>query len=453
MAKIKNLLKEKKKYLFAGILVLVIVLYFVFGKGASKTELFTVARTNVEQSVVLSGKVETSDRANLGFAVSGRVSKISVKNNQKVTQGQILAQLEIGDLLADLKIKEANYKTSDVDLGSAVENAYRALLSEDLELVPELNDYDVEAPTMSGLYNGAEGQYKIVIDREDVTKRDYRLRIFGLERKDLIINENASTPLGGKGLYISFPDNDRTVYDETTWYLDIPNKSGTSYLANYNTYNEAKKRLESSADSMSNSANTPSAIAKAEIEKINAEIRKNTIYAPFAGIVTNIEKEVGENASVGERVISILGEKKLEVVLQVSELDVSRLSPDLPIKVSLDAFPGEDFVGTLRSINSKETEVDGVPVYEAFVELESDPRIKTGMSAYGTIVLETKNNVLAIPSYLVKKESGKNTVEVFGAKGKKEKREVTLGLLGTDNKVEIISGLDEGDKIISVPKK
>src|SRR3989344_4600477 len=99
MAKIKNLLKEKKKYLFAGTLVLVIALYFIFGRGPGKTELFTVARTNVEQSVVLSGKVKTSDRADLGFAASGRIGQIFVKNNQKVGAGTVLARLAIGGLL------------------------------------------------------------------------------------------------------------------------------------------------------------------------------------------------------------------------------------------------------------------------------------------------------------------------------------------------------------------
>jgi len=452
MNRISNFLKKNKKYLLIGTPILLIVLYFVFGRGSGKTELFTVARATVEQSVILSGKVETSDRADLGFADSGRLARVMVRNNQKVWQGQMLSQLEIGDLLADLKIKQANYKTSDVDLESAVENAYRTLLSEDLELTPESNDYEVDAPTVSGLYNGGEGKYKIVIDRENVTMRDYRLRIFDLERKDSIIDENSPTALGTRGLYISFGDNDLINYDETVWYLDIPNKTSSSYLANYNAYNEAKKRLDSSSQT-GQASDSSSAIAKAEIEKINAEIRKNTIYAPFTGIVTNIGKEVGENASVGERIISILGEEKLEVVLQVSELDVSRLSPGVNIKISLDAFPGEDFFGTLNTVNSKETEVDGVPVYEAFVELKSDPRIKTGMSASGIIVLETKSDVLAVPSYLVKKENGINTVEVLGEKGKKEQRVVTLGLLGTDNMVEIISGLSEGEKVISIGKK
>jgi HlyD family secretion protein len=169
--------------------------------------------------------------------------------------------------------------------------------------------------------------------------------------------------------------------------------------------------------------------------------------------VTNIEKEVGENASVGERVISILGESKLEVVLQVSELDVSKLVPDSPLTITLDAIPGETFSGTLRTINSRDTEIDGVPVYEAFVELAPDPRIKTGMNAKGVVILARKDDILAIPNYTVSKEEGKNFVNVILENGESEVREVVLGLVGTDSMVEVVSGLVLGEKVLISSKK
>ena len=107
MAKIKSIFKQYKKYFLIGLPILVILIYLIFGRGGSKTEVYTVGRADVTQSVVLSGKVMTSDRADLGFAAGGRVANIFVKNNQLVQSGAILAQLEIGDLAADLKIKQA----------------------------------------------------------------------------------------------------------------------------------------------------------------------------------------------------------------------------------------------------------------------------------------------------------------------------------------------------------
>src|SRR3989344_5498810 len=344
----KKIIKIHRKYLITGLIAVVVVLYFVFGRGENGRGEYVVGNANLTQSVVLSGKVTTSDKADLGFAASGRVSQIFIKNNQKVNKGAVLTQLEIGDLLADLKIKQANLRQENTE----IESAYRTLLTEDLELVPSSDSYDVEPPIVSGIYDGPEGQYKIRIKKKDTTLTDFTLSTFNLEKTEKVIEKERPTPLGTKGLYISFPNADIYLYQDTIWYLDIPNKSSFSYLSNLNAYNEAKndQDLATRADS----------VAQAEIQKIQAEIRKNTIYAPFNGVVTNIEKEVGENADIGERVISILGEEKLEVVLQVSELDVSKLVPDSSVQISIDAIPSENFYGILKTVNSRETEIDGV---------------------------------------------------------------------------------------------
>ncbi len=443
--------KINKKYLISGLVVLLFVGYFIFKNGADTTNLYTVGVQDVSQSVVLSGTVKTSDKADLGFATSGRISRIYVKNNQNVSAGQTLAQLEIGDLLADLKIKQANYKTTDVDLESSVESKYRTLLSDDLVLVPDDEGSTLTPPTVQGLYKGMEGRYKIIIRNDSVNVSDNFIYTFDLEKTKTAVNEKSSTPLGTKGLYISFGSADIKDYDETTWYLDIPNKAGASYVANFNAYTEAKKRLDSG--DKSGNGDVLSAVAKAEIEKIYSEIRKNTIYAPFSGRVTNIEKEVGENAGSGDSVMSMIGYGGLEVVMQISELDVSRIVPNAPIEITLDAFPGEKFSGVVKTINSRDTQVDGVSVYEAFVELKRDDRIKTGMSANGNITIATKSGVLAVPSYYVKKKDGKNFVELVLDSGDTVETEVTLGLAGTDSMVEVVSGLKEGDKISTTAKK
>jgi len=467
---VKNLLKNHKKYIISAVILLVIILFFVL-KGDSKTEAYVVKEGNVSQSVELSGKVTTSDKADLGFASSGRIGKIYVINNQLVKKGQILAQLEIGELLADLKIKQLNSKTSNADLEDAkeklsrvtkqedtkVRNAYRKLITDGLKLVPEFTGYGVEAPTVTGTYEGEEGTYKVSIDKENVTRTDYRVSTFGLEATKNVLNKQGPTPLGSKGLYISFPDEDVSSYKDTVWYLDIPNKTSSSYVVNLNAYNEAKdarelniKNAQSEYNKLLVEDNSGSSIASAEIDKIYAEIRKNTIYAPFDGKVTNIEKDLGENASTGERIVSILGENRLEIVLQVSELDVSKIVPDSSVLISIDAIPQEKFNGIVKTVNSRETEIEGVPVYEAFIELDPDPRIKTGMSASGNIVLAKKDNVIIVPAYMIDKKAGSNFVTVLLANGKTEEREISVGIIGTDNLAEIVSGLSVGEKILPI---
>src|SRR3989344_2752120 len=183
----KKIIKIHRKYLITGLIAVVVVLYFVFGRGENGRGEYVVGNANLTQSVVLSGKVTTSDKADLGFAASGRVSQIFIKNNQKVNKGAVLTQLEIGDLLADLKIKQANLRQENTE----IESAYRTLLTEDLELIPSSSSYDVEAPTVSGIYDGPEGQYKITIKKEDntITSTYFKILAFNLEKTEKVISE------------------------------------------------------------------------------------------------------------------------------------------------------------------------------------------------------------------------------------------------------------------------
>ena len=287
MNKIKNFVKTHKKTSIALSLVILVVLFLTFTHKAKVIESYEVALGSIEQSVALSGTVETSSKADLGFAASGRIGKIYVKNNQKVSTGQILAQLEIGELVADLRIKEANARTSDVDLKQAkdrlekvtkqenakVDNAYRTLLSGDLEMVADSNSYVVDAPTISGSYLGTEGTYKIRFTKESPNSDDITVRTFDLEKTDKILNDQGKTALGTRGLYVDF-SSDHGGYDDTTWYLEIPNKGGASYVKNFNAYMDAEndrdiaiKDAQAEYDKLLTKDNSGASVAQAEIRK------------------------------------------------------------------------------------------------------------------------------------------------------------------------------------------
>jgi len=158
--------------------------------------------------------------------------------------------------------------------------------------------------------------------------------------------------------------------------------------------------------------------------------------------------EVGESASAGENVISMIGGGELKVVLQVPELDVSKIISGTLATVRLDALPGELFEGVVQTINVRETEIDGVPVYEAFVEIQPDERVRNGMTAYGEIEVSRRTDVLAVPSYLLENEGGEYYINVISPSGDAEKRKVAIGLRGSDNFVEITSGLSLGEVVV-----
>ena len=87
---------------------------------------------------------------------------------------------------------------------------------------PESNNFTQTPTTISGRYVGQEGIYKIIFDRGNQIY-DYNVNVFDLEKVLAIeISKTGPTPLGTRGLYISFPDPIRD-YINTTWYVSIKN--------------------------------------------------------------------------------------------------------------------------------------------------------------------------------------------------------------------------------------
>ena len=471
-----NFIKKYKKYIFyvASTIILFIIGVFLFNNQNTTAETITVSHIDFINQVSVSGKVEMESKADLGFATSGRVGRILVENNQNVKKNQILAQLDIGDLLANLKIKEINSKTSDISLEDARQNlekvtiqentkvasAYRTLLTDGLELIPDSSTYDVALPSLGGIYNGPEGRYKIHINKDNITLSDLTLLTFNLEKTKRIINEEGPTPLGTRGLYVSFPNDDLSLYEDTTWFLDIPNKTSSSYLLNFNAYNEARdaqnlaiKNAEFEYQKLLTEENNGvSSVAQAEIDKIRAEIRKSTIYAPFDGIITNVGKEIGEIASSNESVITIMGTGVFLIESYVPEVNIALIKIGDEAKVTLDAY-GENilFYAKVISIDPAETIRDGISTYKVQMQFkENDERIKSGMTANVSITIFNKPNVIVIPAGVIFEQDGKKFVQVKTDKGISD-REVTLGDVSALGQVEVMSGLEDGETVLLNP--
>ena len=446
MNRISAILGWKYVYWGLGAVILVLGGIFFFGNNGDKQATIVVSRADFINQVSVSGKVITASEADLGFASSGRIGGIGAKSGDSVKAGQLLAQLEIGDLLADLKIKEINSQKGNTE----VESAYRKLLTDGLELIPDSASYTMDVPEITGIYDGAEGTYKVRIIQKNISLSDVTILTFGLERSERIIDEEEPTPLGNRGLYVSFPD-DPELYRDTTWYLEIPNKASSSYLANYNAYNEAKAEFENEK-LLTEENGGASSVAQAEVDKIRAEIRKSTIYAPFDGLVTNVEKETGETVSQNEAVVSMIGGGFFQIESFVPEVNIALIELGHVAEVTLDAYGGKEFFSTtVISIDPAETVRDGVSTYKVVLQFkEKDSRIKAGMTANVSIVIFNKPDAIAVPGGVIFEKDGKNFIKVK-RDNTVEDREVMLGAVSSLGQVEIVSGLEAGEEIVLSP--
>ncbi len=185
------------------------------------------------------------------------------------------------------------------------------------------------------------------------------------------------------------------------------------------------------------------------LERVRADLDNITLVAPFTGVITDINYELGETTSLQEAVITMIGESGLEVEVDIPESDIAKVAVGQPAEITLDAFGDDDiFVGSVTLIDPAETVLQDVVYYKITVSFANDVlAAKPGMTANIDITSAEKENVLVVPARAVK-QNGMKYVEVLD-NGIVVKKEITTGLRGDGGLIEILSGLDAGDDVIT----
>jgi RND family efflux transporter MFP subunit len=193
--------------------------------------------------------------------------------------------------------------------------------------------------------------------------------------------------------------------------------------------------------------------AQASLLSASAQLEDTIIRAPIDGIVTQIMPKAGELISLSTPVMQIVGVSKFEVDVDVPESDIVKLAVGQKAEVTFDALGlDKKFGATISSIEMAETKIQDVIYYKVRIQPETEQlEIKSGMTANVTIFTAQKNGVLIVPARAIKTNSEKY-VEVLKAGNTVERRTVVVGLRGDDG-VEIVSGLNEGEEVITFTKK
>jgi len=193
--------------------------------------------------------------------------------------------------------------------------------------------------------------------------------------------------------------------------------------------------------------------AKAQLDLVREKEASATLKAPLDGLITKVHFSKGEQVSLAAPVISMLGKDSLEIEVDIPEADITKVEMGDKADITLDAF-GDDviFGGKVVSIEPAETLIQGVIYYKVKVAFEKKTGgIKSGMTANVDIKTDEKENVLFIPQKAIQEKNGEKLVKIL--KGEEsEERKVVLGLRGDEGMIEVISGLKEGDRVITFVK-
>ncbi len=191
--------------------------------------------------------------------------------------------------------------------------------------------------------------------------------------------------------------------------------------------------------------------AQVAYDKTLNDLQNVQITAAATGTISEVLPAIGEQVVANAAAIRMVGTDSYDIEAKVPEADIAKVIVGQTATITLDAYGDEvKFNGTVTAKDPAETRVQDAIYYIIRVEINPSGReVKPGMTANVTITTGEAKAALVIPLRAVHTDSTTNekTARVLKNAGP-EQRTVTLGLKGDEGRVEVLSGMNEGDVVI-----
>ena len=220
-------------------------------------------------------------------------------------------------------------------------------------------------------------------------------------------------------------------------------ESGTADI----TGGSSEEQLQGSVDTITGlDESSASALEEALSGSVSSE---SELAAAETAVAETLTEEVETSYSVDETTwLAVTPQDSMYITITIDELDILSLEEGLEAEVTLDAFPGQSFTGTVESISLSGSNEGGNSKYTAEVRIDRGDDMLAGMNASVKITLDTEEDVLCVPADAIQEDESGTYVytsydektETFG-----DAVYVETGISDGEN-VEIVSGLSEGDE-------
>jgi membrane fusion protein, multidrug efflux system len=212
---------------------------------------------------------------------------------------------------------------------------------------------------------------------------------------------------------------------------------------------EAAKQSYQAAQNVAEQSYRSLDAARARIALARKAVADTAVRAPLTGLVAERLVSVGDYVTRGTKVATVVRIDPLRVELTVPEQHVSLVKAGQPVRLTVDAYPGEEFAASVRFVSPSLRSDQRALTVEA-VASNSDGRLKPGLFATAMIRQAAGVPALLVPSNAIETVAGTSRVYVV-KDGRAEARIVTAGdKVGTQ--VELTSGVSKGDVVVVEPK-
>lgn len=188
--------------------------------------------------------------------------------------------------------------------------------------------------------------------------------------------------------------------------------------------------------------------AEARLDQAEMSIAQSLILAPHDATVLAVNVRDGQDVGQNTELAQIARLEEFEVTLNIDEVDLPLVDRGAEARLVLEAFPEHEIESEIDAIALRGELVGGTTVFSATVRFaaQDDLLILPGMNAEVEITTDVREDVLLLPERALQTVGRRTFVDV-AVDGEVERREIRTGVR-SDGRVEIASGLNEGDEVV-----
>jgi HlyD family secretion protein len=416
--------KSKKKLMLigSGVLVLAIAAAIFFtARSASvnqETAVQYVKATtgSLTESIDVVGTLEAQPMVKLAWESGGIISPFTLKIGDRVKKGDVLFSLEEGSLSASILQAQTDLldaKAALDNLNSANTDLYTASKTlSDAEYT--LRRYDTNRD-----YWNVKGSSWDAIEK---SRADYYAAKQVVYEKDSAYKAFSGTDSDETKKAAAYKDYQDAVAAREKALRVLNNLLGTYYTYAADTdfilYDQAEAAVEEARIDYNRYLDQTDEIAAAEanVQALENTINQSKIIAPFDGTVTDISAVSGQIVSSGDTAVRIDNLDNLVVKVEVSEVDINKISESQKAIVTFDALPEKDYEGQMSLISSAGSNASGVVEFSVTVKvLNADTNVKPGFTAVVSIITSNVENALLVPNGAIVSRDGSSAVILVGS--------------------------------------
>lgn len=393
--------KKRNLWIWTGLSVLIVAVILgvaVTARGTGTklepSQLAKAERGDIAKSVVATGKVQPITKVELKSKASGIVTRLDTDINAHVKQGQVLAQLDQIEILAQVAAQKAQ-------LTAAESNARAATAAIEYDKV------NAEAPDLP--------MYKHTYDR---AREMSKIGVVPMQALD-------------------------DAQQKYLFAVNTRDKAVAQIAVDTSKLHQAQAQVQQS---------------QASLKQLQEQLSYTTITSPMDGVILSRDVELGDAVSsilvmgsTATLVMTIGDIQHVYVQGKVDESDIGKVYMGQIARIKVESFKDKTFLGKVTRIAPLGVEKDNVTTFEVRVSIDNPGgELKANMTANAEILLEEHKAVLTVPEQaVIYDKDRKASVEVPDPKQKKGRRKVDIKAgISNGTKTEVLAGLNPGDTVI-----